>query len=48
MCPFEIDENVLTLAAQWKEEKYNYLTEHFRTLNLVAKVFGFVVGPLGG
>ena len=47
-CPFENDENALTSAARRKEDKYNYLIEHFRALNLQAKVFGFVVGPLGG
>jgi hypothetical protein len=29
-------------------DKYNYLVDHPRPLNLQAKVFGFVVGPLGG
>ena len=47
-CPFENNENALTSAAKRKEDKYNYLIDHFRSLNLQAKVFGFVVGPLGG
>ncbi len=47
-CPFENDEGALSLAASRKEEKYNYLIDHFRALNVQAKVFGFVVGPLGG
>jgi hypothetical protein len=47
-CPFENDDSALSSAALRKEEKYNYLIDHFRTLNKQAKVFGFVVGPLGG
>ena len=47
-CPFENDDSALTSAVLRKEEKYNYLIHHFRTLNKQAKVFGFVVGPLGG
>ena len=47
-CPFENDDSALSLAAMRKEEKYNYLVDHFRSLNLQAKVFGFVVGPHGG
>ena len=47
-CPFENDDSALSSAALRKEEKYNYLIDHFRTLNKQSKVFGFVVGPLGG
>ncbi|CAB4020187.1 hypothetical protein B7P43_G14789 [Paramuricea clavata] len=48
MHPFENDDSALTSAALRKEEKYNYLIDHFGTLNKQAKVFGFVVGLLGG
>ncbi|CAB4028427.1 Hypothetical predicted protein, partial [Paramuricea clavata] len=46
-CPFENDEDALRLAAERKEIKYNYLVDHFNKSNKQAKVFGFVVGPLG-
>jgi hypothetical protein len=44
-CPFENDDSALSSAALRKEEKYNYLIDHFLTLNKQAKVFvfGFVV-----
>ena len=47
-CPFENDQDALRSAAERKVQKYNYLVDHFRSLNIQAKVFGFVVGPLGG
>jgi hypothetical protein len=47
-CPFENDEDALRSAAERKEAKYNYLVDHFNKFNKQAKVFGFVVGPLGG
>ena len=47
-CPFENGEDALSNAAERKVQKYNYLVDHFRSLNMHAKVFGFVVGPLDG
>ena len=46
-CPFENDQDALSSAAARKQQKYNYLIDHFRSLNMQAKIFGFVVGPLG-
>ena len=46
-CPFENGHEALSEAAQRKVDKYRYLIDHFRTLGMSAKVFGFVVGPLG-
>ena len=39
-CPIENDDSALTSAAR---KKYNYLVDHFRSLNIQAKLFGFVV-----
>lgn len=47
-CPFDNDVDALKSAAERKESKYHYLVDHFRNLNLEAKIFGFVVGSLGG
>ena len=46
-CPFENGHEALSEAAQRKVDKYRYLIDHFRTLGMSAKVFGFVVGALG-
>ena len=47
-CPFENDSEILETAARRKVEKYNYLIDFFASKNIQDKVFGFVVGPLGG
>ncbi len=47
-CPFENDNEILETAARRKVDKYNYLIDFFASKNIQAKVFGFVVGPLGG
>ena len=47
-CPFENGEEIFQNAARNKVEKYNYLIDFFATKDIEAKVFGFVVGPLGG
>ena len=47
-CPFENDKTALMVADNRKKEKYDYLIDFFKTKNVRAKVFGFVVGALGG
>ena len=47
-CLFENGEEIFQIAARNKVEKYNYLIDFFATKGIQAKVFGFVVGPLGG
>ena len=47
-CPFENGEEIFQIAARNKVEKYNYLIDFFATKGIQAKVFSFVVGPLGG
>ena len=46
-CPFDNGHDALCEAAQRKVDKYRYLVDHFRSLGMSAKVFGFVVGALG-
>ena len=45
-CPFENDKTVLVVADNRKKDKYGYLIDFFKTKNVSAKVFGFVVGAL--
>ncbi len=47
-CPFENGEAVFQNAASRKVEKYNYLIDFFAGKGIEAKIFGFVVAPLGG
>ena len=47
-CPFENGEEALIQAANRKVSKYSYLIDFFQAKGLQAKVFGFVVGALGG
>ena len=47
-CPFEDGKSTLSVADNRKEDKYNYLIDFFALQNVRAKVFGFVVGALGG
>ena len=47
-CPFENDSESMDISARRKVEKYNYLVDFFALQNVQAKVFGFIVGSLGG
>ena len=47
-CPFENGKSALSVADYRKKEKCNYLIDFFATQNVRAKVYGFVVGALGG
>lgn len=47
-CPFENGKSALSIANNRKKEKYGYLIDFFASQNVRAKVFGFVVGALGG
>ena len=47
-CPFEDGKSALSVADNRKKEKYSYLIDFFATQNVRAKVYGFVVGVLGG
>ena len=47
-CPFENAKSALSVADKRKKDKYNYLIDFFATQNVRAKVYGFVVGALGG
>ena len=47
-CPFENGKSALSIADNRKKEKYIYLVDFFATQNISAKVYGFVVGALGG
>jgi hypothetical protein len=47
-CPFENDSESMDISVRRKVEKYNYLVDFFALQNVQAKVFGFIVGSLGG
>ena len=47
-CPFENGKSALSVADNRKKDKYSYLVDFFATRNISAKVYGFVVGALGG
>ena len=47
-CPFENGKSALSVADDRKKAKYNYLIDFFASQNIRAKVYGFVVGALGG
>jgi hypothetical protein len=48
VCPFENGHDALTNAENRKVEKYRHLIHHFHQRGKVCRVFGFVVGALGG
>ena len=47
-CLFENGKSALSIADNRKKEKYSYLVDFFASQNVRAKVYGFVVGALGG